>query len=447
VKAKTVREGSGRAVVNIIEEAFLFTKHIFVKGGAMMGKRNNAFSAVCLVVLGVFLVASFVVSIAPAEARNIKVGVIDAYTGPAAVFAKDALNGFKLAVDEINKKGVLGGKIEYTTRDTKFKVDIGLNMAKELVMNEKVDILVGTINSGVALAVSEAVSKKEKVPLIVWISKSENITEKMGHRYVFSAADNTAQAGKVGAVALAKKPYVKYYIAGDDYAYGHDLATSIWKNLKVMNPKVEKIGESWWKLGEPDLMPYLTSIMAAKPDAVIFCTGGQSMANVLKAVKTTGMIQKIPVYLHTATDHAVLKPLGADAPEGVMGTMHYHFYYPETPENKTFVQAFEKAYKEPPGFPAFNAYVTGLLIGEGFKKAGAIDREKFVNALEGLKVSTPIGVLEMRACDHQMVYPMFLGTTKMAPGKGYAISSNIVTLPGNEILPTCDEIKKIREKK
>ncbi len=409
-----------------------------------MGKKRHTLSMGFVVTLGVFLAASFMFANAPAEARNIKVGVIDSYTGPAAVFAKDALNGFKLAVDEINKKGVLGGKIEYTTRDTKFKVDIGLNMAKELVMNEKVDILVGTINSGVALAVSDAVAKKEKVPLIVWISKSENITGKNGHRYVFSAADNTAQAGKVGAAALAKKPYVKYWIAGDDYAYGHDLATSIWKNLKALKPNVEKMNESWWKLGEPDLVPYLTSIMAAKPDAVIFCTGGQSMANALKAVKTTGMIGKVAVYIHTATDHAVLKPLGADAPEGVMGTMHYHFYYPETPENKAFVQAFEKAFKEPPGFPAFNAYVTATLIAEGFKKAGAIDREKFITALEGMKVSTPIGKVEMRACDHQMVYPMFLGTTKMAAGKGYAISSNIVKIPGEEILPSCDEIKKAR---
>ncbi|PKN62317.1 MAG: amino acid ABC transporter substrate-binding protein [Deltaproteobacteria bacterium HGW-Deltaproteobacteria-15] len=408
-----------------------------------MSKKRHVTVAVPIL-LGIIAAGILLFSGPMAEARNIKVGVIDAYTGPAAVFAKDALNGFKLAVDEINKEGLLGGKIEFTTRDTKFKVDIGLNVAKELVMNEKVDLLVGTINSGVALAVSDAVSKKEKVPLIVWISKSENITVKNGHRYVFSTADNTAQAGKVGAVALAKKPYAKYYIAGDDYAYGHDLAISIWNNLKALKPQVEKVGESWWKLGEPDLMPYLTTIMAAKPDAVIFCTGGQSMANVLKAVKTTGMLQKIPVYVHTATDHAVLKPLGADAPEGVMGTMHYHFYYPEIPENKAFVQAFEKAYKEPPGFPAFNAYVTGLLIKEGFKKAGAIDREKFVDALEGLKISTPIGKLEMRACDHQMVYPMFLGSTKMDPGKGYAISSGIVTLPGEDILPTCDEVKKAR---
>ena len=134
----------------------------------------------------------------PALAKNIQVGIIDCYSGPPAVYGEDALNGFKLALQEINKKGVLGKKIEFTTRDTKFKVDIALNMAKELVLRRDVDVLVGTINSGAALAVSEAVAKKEKVPFIAWISKSENITGKMGHRYVFSTGENTAMAGKAG---------------------------------------------------------------------------------------------------------------------------------------------------------------------------------------------------------------------------------------------------------
>jgi branched-chain amino acid transport system substrate-binding protein len=95
--------------------------------------------------------------------RPIKIGIIDCYSGPPAVYAKDALNGFKLALDEINQEGVLGTTIEYTTRDSKFKVDIGLSMAKELVLRERVDILVGTISSAVALAVSNYV-QGQKVP-------------------------------------------------------------------------------------------------------------------------------------------------------------------------------------------------------------------------------------------------------------------------------------------
>jgi len=324
-------------------------------------------------------------------------------------------------------------------------VDIGLSMAKELVMRENVDLIVGTINSAVSLAVSDFV-KGEKVPYIVWISKSEKITGEKGHRYVFSTGENTAMAGKAGATALAKKPFVKYWIGGDDYEFGHSIADASWRNLKALKPSVEKIGESWWKIGEPDLIPYLTAITAAKPDAVIFATGGASMTNAMKAIKATGMSEKIPIWIHTATDHAVLKPLGLEAPEGVLGTMDYHFYYPDTPANKAFVKAFQGAYGGPPGFPAFHAYITAHFIAEAFKKAGAVDKEKFINALEGMVVDSPGGKIEMRACDHQAVLPMYLGVTKKVPQYNHLISSDIVTLTGKDVMPGCEEINKARGK-
>src|SRR4030042_1728074 len=217
------------------------------------------------------LAALFIFYSTHAEAqRTIKVGILDTYSGPPAVYGNDALNGFKLALNDINKKGVLGTKIEFTTRDDKFKVDIGLSMAKELVMMEKVDLIVGTINSAVSLAVSDYV-KGEKVPFIVWISKTENITGEKGHRYVFSTAENTYMAGKAGGIALSKKPFVKYWIAGGDYENGHAIVYGVWRNLKIQKPTAGAIGQSWWKVGEPDLVPYLTSILAAKPDEVIKC--------------------------------------------------------------------------------------------------------------------------------------------------------------------------------
>ncbi len=399
-----------------------------------------------LTIMTAFLVTLFILLPFNANAQKpIKVGVIDTYAGPPAVFANDALNGFKLALSEINKQGVLGRKIEFTTRDDKWKVDLGLSVAKELVMRENVDLIVGTINSAISLAVSDYV-RGENVPFIVWISKSEHITGSKGHRYVFSTGENTAMAGKALGSALAKKPYVKYWIGGDDYEYGHAIAEAIWRNLKAQKPNVEKMKETWWKTGEPDLIPYFTSVMAAKPDAFIVCGGGQTMTNSLKACKTTGIHEKIPVFMHTATDHAVLKPLGLDAPEGVIGTMDYHFYYPETPANKAFVNAFQDAYGAPPGFPAFHAYITAHFIAEAYKKAGAVDKEKFISALEGLVIDSPAGKLEMRACDHQTVLPMYLGVTKKVPQYNHLISSDIVTLTGKDVMPSCEEIAKARGK-
>jgi len=147
--------------------------------GKLCSVRQRVFLMGSILVLSLF-VLSMILLPAQADARNIKVGIIDCYSGPAAVFGNDALNGFKLALKEINKKGVLGKKIEFTTRDTKFKVDIALNMAKELVMRENVDVLVGTINSGAALAVSDAVAKKERCHLWFGSRKARELLVKRG---------------------------------------------------------------------------------------------------------------------------------------------------------------------------------------------------------------------------------------------------------------------------
>ena len=69
---------------------------------------------------------------------TIKVGIVDSYSGPAAVFGMDMRDGFRMGINQINAKGgVLGRKIEIVTRDEKFKPNIALSMAKELVMRER----------------------------------------------------------------------------------------------------------------------------------------------------------------------------------------------------------------------------------------------------------------------------------------------------------------------
>ena len=415
-----------------------------------MGKqRSNGMkkrlSMTGFILLGGLLAMSLVFSAIHAEARNIKVGIIDCYSGPPAMFTKEALNGFKLALDEINKEGVLGSKIEFTTRDTKFKVDIGLSMAKELVMRENVDVLVGIISSGVAMAVSDY-AKREKVPLIVWIAKSERITGEKGHRYVFSTGENTSMHGKAAGVALARKPFTKYWIAGDDYEYGHAIADAAWLNVKQRRPDAELIGQSWWKVGEPDLVPYLTAILSAKPDAVIFATGGASMVNAMKTANTTGLSDKAQVWVPTATETSILRALGPGAPEGIMGSSDYLFYASDSPANREFVKAFEAAYGIPPGFTAFHGYITAHFIAEAFKKAGSVNKEKFIDALEGLKIASPAGELEMRACDHQVVLPIYMGVTKKSPKYDFVTATDILKLTGDDVMPTCEEIMKARKK-
>ncbi|MGD9972239.1 MAG: ABC transporter substrate-binding protein [Desulfatirhabdiaceae bacterium] len=402
-------------------------------------KRQVAVAAVLLLILISGMSGSEAFSADP-----IKVGIIDCYTGPPSTYTNDVRDAFKLAVDKINATGgVLGRKIEFTTRDTKFKVDLGISAAKELIMKENVNILMGTINSAEALAISD-LCKTEKIPFLVTFSKSEAITGAKGHRYVFSMTENTAMAGKSAAAALAQKPFLKYWIAGDDYEYGHAIADGVWNNLKKLNPKVELLGQTWWKVGEPDFTPYISSILAAKPDAVIVATGGASCVPFLKAAKATGFNEKVPFYMHTATELSTLQPLGLDAPEGVLGTSNYFYYFPETPENKAFADEFHKAYGRYPKVGALYGYITAGFIVKAYEKAGKVDTEKLVDALEGLTVKSPIGDLTIRAFDHQVMLPMYMGTTKKVAGYDFLVASDIITIPGDAVMPTIDEIKKAR---
>jgi branched-chain amino acid transport system substrate-binding protein len=399
-----------------------------------------------VVVFGiVFLVAAFIVPGTSHSAKTLKIGIVDTYTGPATAFTLDVLDGFKLAADKINAKGgVLGRKIEYMTRDEKFKPDIGLSMAKELVLKENVDVLMGTINSATALAISDF-AKTEKVPFFVTFSKSDKISMERGHRYVFMMSEHTEMAGRAAAVGLAKKPYTKYWIAGDDYEYGHAIANGVWKHLQKLNPKVQLVSETWWKVGEADFTPYITQILAAKPDFVIVATGGSGMVNFQKAAKATGFNQKVPFYQHTAIELSTLAPQGKNAPEGVYGTANYLFYYPDSPENRAFVAEFRKVYNRYPKIGAIYGYLTANFIAEGFKKAGKFDKEKFINSLEGMALDSPVGKLAVRPCDHQLELPMYFGVTKVDPKYDFLVAGDIQVIPAKDYMPTCEEVKNSRK--
>jgi branched-chain amino acid transport system substrate-binding protein len=381
-------------------------------------------------------------------ASAIKVGIVDSYSGPAAVFGIDMRDGFRMGINEINGKGgVLGKKFEIVTRDEKFQPNVALAMAKELVMKENVDILMGTISSASALAISDF-AKKEKIPFFCTYAKSEKISGEKGHRYVFHMADNTLMVGRAAAAAIAKKPYTKFWIAGDDMEYGHAICEATWNQIKKLKPEAQLLGQTWWKVGETDFVPYITQIMAAKPDYLIMGNSGASVIGFQKASKATGLVDRIPIYQHTAIEFAVLSSLGLEGPENVAGTASYIFYYPKTAENKAFVDKYQKMNNRLPTMPAFYGYITAQFIAKGYQKAGKVDREKLINALEGMTLEgTAIGKLQIRACDHQLLLPVFYGVTKKVPEyKDHLVGVDIVTVPAGEGYASCEEIAQAREK-
>ncbi|MCP4669111.1 MAG: ABC transporter substrate-binding protein [Deltaproteobacteria bacterium] len=414
----------------------------------VIGKRSLGFS------LAIVLTFAMVVAITPGAAlaeKPIKIGLIDCYTGGAAAFTKPALVAWKMVVDEFNKKGGLKGrKIELITRDSKFKADEAVAHARELILKERVDFLAGTISSSSALAVSEFARKKKKL-FMVHVSRSHRITGEKGHKYIFRGCPSAGIEGLAGGYFAASKPFKKWYILGDDYEYGHSIADNFWKGLKKNKPGVTKVGEAWPKLRETDYTPYLTALMAKKPDAVYAAFGASGLISFMKQAKLFGLFDKVPVFAYALGDSIFPKVLKENMPVGAYAANNYLWYYPETRANKAFIKKYlaytTKAGKPDPypsGIGAFGAYCSAKFLIDGIAKAKSIKTDKVIKALEGLTIQTAIGPITMRACDHQASTPAFWGQIAKVPGRPFPVMKDIVMTPAKAVTPSCKEIQAAR---
>jgi len=385
-------------------------------------------------------------------ARPIKVGLLDCYTGGAAAFTKPALVAWQMVVDEFNAKGGLHGrKMEIITRDTKFKPEQAVSDARELILKNRVDFLAGTISSGCALAVSQFAKTKKKV-FIVHIARSARITGEKGNKYVFRGCPHTAIEGGAGGAYAAKMPYHSWYIIGDDYEYGHAIADGFWKGLVKNKPDVVKVGEVWAKLKETDYTPYLTALMAKKPDAVYAAFGAADLISFTRQANLFGLYQKVPVFEYALGDSIFPQVLKQNMPVGAYGGINYLWYYPDNAANKAFVKKYRELSKKmghedlyPSGLGSFGGYCSAKFLTEAILKADSVKTDKVIKALEGLTIQTALGPIKMRACDHQALTPTFWGETAKVPGYPFPILKDIVMTPADKVIPSCEEIARERK--
>src|SRR5215510_982788 len=280
------------------------------------------------VFVSVCALALFVVP-ALADPPPIKIGLLYSLSGLAAVYTKGTVVGHQIAAEEINASGGLlsGRKIEYVIRDDKLKPGIAVEEFRRMVTRDQVDFVMGVISSGVALAVSE-VAKEMKVLFVDTIAQTAALTEEQGHDYVVRLNTNSVVLGRTAALAAAKGPWTSYYFIGPDYEWGHRVNADFWEFLQPKKQGVQKMGELWPKLGERDFSSHITTILNAKPEAVFSSLWGGDLIAFVKQASTYGFFDKVQFVSTGAGDLDILKPLGAEMPDGLMATFGYAFDMP-----------------------------------------------------------------------------------------------------------------------
>ena len=390
---------------------------------------------------GAALAASpFFFNIGRAQELTIKVGFPVPLTGPYGAEAQDQVRAAEVAIAEFNETGGLKGrKAELLVRDDKLNPGEAATRALELIENDKVQFIVGSLSAAVQLAVNN-VTKARKV-LYNSISQSDVINEASDFsKYTFHEALNPHMtAGAVGRYAYPKFGKKIVFLTAD-YAYGHEMVRGFQEAGKAFG--IETLADIRHPLGATDFSTLLPRIVALKPDILAISNFGRDQQIAFKQAtdfglkKTTKIIA--PIMLYTGRLAA-----GASAFEGVTGgTSYYWGIESKSAAAKAFNDRFRKLHggKVPSDYGSL-AYAGVRTLLEATRIAGSTDQDGVIAAMEALKYDYYKGPQYYRKCDHQSVQTVLIIESKTAPAGDPDVFNIVATDEPNEAnLRSCEAL-------
>ncbi|TAK67207.1 MAG: ABC transporter permease [Betaproteobacteria bacterium] len=342
-------------------------------------------------------------SLALAQGAKIKIGLMLPYTGTYAQLGVAITNGFKLAVAESG--GKLGGREpEYFTVDDESEPSKATDNANKLVTRDKVDVLIGTVHSGVEMGIIKIVRESG----VLHINPNAGVAAATGalcapniFRTSFANSQTTYPMGKV----LADRGVKSVVTLTWKYAAGEEMVEGFKDGYAKGGGKILK--ELYLPFPSVEFQSLLTEIASLKPEAVFVFFAGGGAAKFLKDWQAAGLKGKIGLYGSGFLTDGVLDAVGGAA-EGVETTLHYGDGI-ETPKNKTFRLNYAKTFKLQPDVYAVQGYDAGLLLAAGLKavKGDVSKKKELIAAMEKAEIDSPRGRWKMSK-DHNPIQDMYL---------------------------------------
>ncbi|HID02456.1 MAG TPA: ABC transporter substrate-binding protein [Desulfobacterales bacterium] len=325
----------------------------------------------------VFSLLVLLFSLSSAQAADsIKIGMITTLSTKAGYLGEDIRDGFKLAIDQ--GQGTLGSfPVELLVEDDGRKPEKGRQIAERFMKRDKAQILTGIVFSNVAMAVVPKIVRSGAFYISPNAGPSKLAGKGCDKNYFNVAWQNDNLHEAVGKY-VTEQGFKNVYMLAPNYPAGKDALAGFKRFYKG-----GVAGEVYTTLGQADYAAELASLRAAKPDAVYFFLPGGMGINFIKQYAQAGLNKTTPLFGPAFSfDERILKAVG-DAAVGVVNGSQWSADL-DTPENKSFVTAFRKAYDRTPTLYASQGYDAALLIGSALKAVnGDVNKaDEFRAALE-----------------------------------------------------------------
>ncbi|TAH46957.1 MAG: ABC transporter permease [Betaproteobacteria bacterium] len=334
---------------------------------------------------------------------KVKVGLMLPATGTFAALGAAITNGFKQYVAE--NGGKLGGReVEYYTVDDESDPAKATENANKLIKRDKVDVVVGTVHSGVALAMAK-VARDNKTLMIVPNAGADELTGPLCAPTLFRTSfTNWQPAYAMGKVA-AQKGHKNVVTLTWKYAAGQQSVEGFKEAFEQAGGKVVK--EMTLPFPNVEFQPFLTEIAALKPDAVYVFFAGAGAAKFVKDYAAAGLRSSIPLYGAGFLTDGTLEAMG-DAGKGLLTTLHYADGL-DNKKDAAFRLNYAKAYKLQPDVYAVQGYDAAQLYQAGLAAAGGdpTKQDAIIKGMEAAKIDSPRGAFTLSKA-HNPVQDIYL---------------------------------------
>jgi branched-chain amino acid transport system substrate-binding protein len=302
--------------------------------------------------------------------------------------------------------------------DSQLKPDVATRKAERYIAEEKVEFIISGVGTHVSKALGP-VAEKNKVIFLNDGAAGDELTGKDFTPYQFRVCLSTSQQSGALAAYFSTKPFKKFYILNQDYAFGHDVAEAFKKAMNRLKPDWQLVGEDYHPIGAKDMGPYISKVISSGAEVMITGNYGADLRVLLKQASGLGLKAKVGSYY--LVDPYALQEIG-DAAVGAV-TVEIYMLTEDTPQNKAFVERWKKRKIDPdqpyPTWLMGKAYQGFMFMAEAIKKANSTKAEDVIKAWEGLSFDAPVGRMTMRACDHQVITPISVGEIVAGPGPFY----------------------------
>lgn len=356
----------------------------------------------------------------------IKIGVQGVASGPHTDYGRQIEMGATMAIEEVNAAGgILGCKLEMKFMDDENKAATGVKNARYLVTEWGAHFMFGTDSSGVAMAIGPVLPELKRIHFFTHAAThrlTEDLVAQKGIKEIVRVSVPVYQDAIIAALIFKDRPEIKRWATiGADYEYGYVAWNMFKETLKKYRPDAEFVAAAWSPFLTLDFSPHVSAVMAQKPDAIFSTPWAGEAVMLLRQALIQGVFDQIHAWWQAMGGSVdVLEGIAAEVQRDrfkgkLWATARGLHNWPDTPENKAFVERFKKRWVRFPNYSAETTYSAIFIMKAAVEKARSMETAKVIEGLKGMQIRQPGGLRVFRTEDQQFVYNVPAGRPVMDP--------------------------------